>query len=314
MGDVFNFQRVVVSLFLSLLLIITFFIPTSFIKAISSPLRGIGRIYPLSLGTEGNENAGIKGYEFEYAYLKTSEWTTLIGDLEDGNSMLRVDMINIPGTGLDLGFGITYNSFNSDINIGLGKGWTSDLHQSVYEDPLTHNVTYVTSTGAKLVFEYDAGTGKYNSPKGFSGELTKTADNNYELTTIGKEKLTFSSDGKLRRMEKCGGGSYNVNYDTSGNPISMIDTISGRNITLTWDATGKLTEVKDSMNQTWTLNYSDDYNKLLSIKKPDNTYSYFTYTDDFKMTEHKDFLGHTYTIGYYTEGVNSGKLKSWTDQ
>ena len=85
MGDVFNFQRVVVSLILSLLLIITFCIPTSFIKAIYYPLRGIGRIYPLSLGTEGNENAGIKGYEFEYAYLKTSEWTTLIGEVPPKN-------------------------------------------------------------------------------------------------------------------------------------------------------------------------------------------------------------------------------------
>jgi len=225
MRTMFNFQRVIISLILSLLLIITFCIPTSFIKAFASPLKGMGKIYPLTLSTEGNDNAGIKGYDYEYAYLKTSEWTTLIADLEDGNSMLRVDMFNIPGTGINLGFGITYNSFNSDLNIGLGKGWTSDLHQSVYEDPLTHDVTHVTSTGAKLIFEYDAGTGKYNSPKGFSGELTKKGDGTYEIKTIGKEKLTFDSSGKLRRMEKCGGGSYEVDYDASGRPTSMIDTI-----------------------------------------------------------------------------------------
>jgi hypothetical protein len=131
----------------------------------------------------------------------------MIADIEDGNFMLRVDMISIPGTGLDLGFGITYNSFNSNLNIGLGKGWTSDLHQSVYEDPSTHNVTYVTATGAKLIFEYDSETGEYKAPKGFAGELTKKEDGTYEIKTIGKEKLTFSSDGKLRKVEKCGGGS-----------------------------------------------------------------------------------------------------------
>ena len=309
----FNFQRVIISLILSLLLIITFCIPTSFIKAFASPLKGMGKIYPLTLSTEGNDNAGIKGYDYEYAYLKTSEWTTLIGDLEDGNSMLRVDMFNIPGTGIDLGFGITYNSFNSDLDIGLGKGWTSDLHQSVYEDPLTHNVTCVSGSGAKLIFEYNTESGKYNSPKGFSGELTKKGDGTYEIKTIGKEKLTFDNTGKLRRVEKCGGGSYEVNYDASGRPSSMIDTISGRNITLTWDETGKLTEVKDSMNQTWTLNYSEDGNKLLSVTKPDNTLTTFNYSEDYKLTEQVDFEGHSYQLGYYTEGANSGKLESWTD-
>jgi YD repeat-containing protein len=102
------------------------------------------------------------------------------------------------------------------------------------------------------------GTGKYNSPKGFSGELQKKGDGAYELKTIDKEKLTFDNNGKFRRMEKCGGGSYEVDYDASGRLTSVVDAISGRNITLTWDETGKLTEVKDSMNQTWTLNYSED--------------------------------------------------------
>ena len=32
----------------------------------------------LTLSTEGNNDAGIKGFDYEYAYLKTSEWTTLI--------------------------------------------------------------------------------------------------------------------------------------------------------------------------------------------------------------------------------------------
>ena len=71
MSDAFNFQRVIISLILSLLLIITFCIPTSFIKAFASPLRGMGKIYPLTLGTEGDNEAGIKGYDYEYAYLKT---------------------------------------------------------------------------------------------------------------------------------------------------------------------------------------------------------------------------------------------------
>jgi len=73
----FNLKRTLLSLILSSLLIITFFIPTSFIRAVSSPLRDMGKLYPLTLTLNGSESAGIKGYEFEYVYLPTSEWTTI---------------------------------------------------------------------------------------------------------------------------------------------------------------------------------------------------------------------------------------------
>ena len=59
MRTMFNFQRVIISLILSLLLIITFCIPIQFVRAFASPLMGMGKIYPLTLGTEGDNEAGI---------------------------------------------------------------------------------------------------------------------------------------------------------------------------------------------------------------------------------------------------------------
>jgi hypothetical protein len=175
-----------------------FFLPSQFIYAVSSPVRNMGRLYPMSLVDEGSNEAGIGGFDYEYSYLPTSEWTSIASDLSDGNMMIRADMIKIPGTGLDLTFGMTYNSFNSLVDIGVGKGWMTDLHQVVSEDSQTHDVTFVTSTGAKLLFEYESGS--YTSPSGFTGTLTKNQNGTYEIKTINKEKLTFNSSGKLTKV------------------------------------------------------------------------------------------------------------------
>ena len=291
----------------------SFFLPSSFIYAISSPVRNMGEMYPLSLVDEGSALAGIKGFEYEYGYLPTSDWIGLVSDLGDGNFIVRADIINIMGTGLNLQLGMTYNSYNSTVDIGAGKGWMTDLHQVVSEDGTTHDVTFVTATGAKLLFEYDSGN--YISPLGFSGTLTKKIDGTYEIKTLGKEKLTFNTSGKLTKVERCGGGSYNVGYDGNGRPITITDPMSSRSVTLTWDQGGRLTDVTDSMSQNWEFNYSESGGKLISIEKPDSSVSEFSYDDNlnYKMIGHSDFLSNDYVISYYTSGGNTGKLESITD-
>jgi len=136
----------VLSILIIFMMFCSFFLPSSFIYAVTSPVRNMGEMYPLSLVDEGNALAGIKGFEYEYGYLPTSEWIGLVSDLGDGNFIVRADIINILGTGLNLQLGMTYNSYNSTIDIGAGKGWMTDLHQVVSEDGVTHDVTFVTAT------------------------------------------------------------------------------------------------------------------------------------------------------------------------
>ena len=76
-----NLKSLVISLLVIFMMFCSFFLPSSFIYAISSPVRNMGEMYPLSLVDEGSALAGIKGFEYEYGYLPTSDWIGLVSDL-----------------------------------------------------------------------------------------------------------------------------------------------------------------------------------------------------------------------------------------
>jgi hypothetical protein len=62
-------------------------------------------------------------------------------DLESRNVLFHALLLSIQGTSLSIPFFLTYNSMNAGEDIGLGKGWVSNLHSCVREDDQTHNIT-----------------------------------------------------------------------------------------------------------------------------------------------------------------------------
>ena len=85
-------KKVVFSLFLLFVLPFTFSVlPMEYCHAVGTPTYWDSRVYPLGLVDEGSINAGLKGRATEYLYQSTSEWTTQIADLEDGNFMMQVN-------------------------------------------------------------------------------------------------------------------------------------------------------------------------------------------------------------------------------
>jgi YD repeat-containing protein len=265
----------------------------------------------LANASSGSDLAGIKGYSFEVATLVTSKWTTFHTDLRDGNLLFMAKPCDIFGTGKSVSFEITYNSFNHDLDVGLGKGWTSNLFEMVEEDPLTHHVTYINKTGAKFVFIWDNSLGKYNSPKGFEGNLTKQTNGSYQITDWYYITTNFDTNGKLQKYSRLNLDLITLQYDTAGFPVSIKDPISNRTLTFTWNQS-HITEAKDSMNQTWKINYSTDNSKLLSLEKPDQSKTEFTYdTNNFLLTQ-KDFTGQTYSVSYFSSGNNLNKVSTLT--
>jgi len=298
---------------LSLLLFFSFSIPLPFVRAITSPSYWSSRNYKTCQVYNGSSDAGLKGHDYEYAHLPTSEWTEMVADLQSGNHMLRAELFNLPGTPLPLAFALTYNSLNSAVDIGMGLGWVSNLHTCVDEDSSTHDLTYVTGTGAKLVFDWDSGTSKYLNPPGFAGKAEELQGGGYKITPLGSGSLTFNSDGKLTEIkDRCGTGKQTVGY-TDGRPTSLTDYLSNRAITLTWSEGGKLTAVTDPMSHAWGFAYDEGGNYLTGLAKPGGGAASFEYNGPSnKMDSHTDFESNEYMIAYHTSGTYTGWLNLWT--
>lgn len=297
------------SVFLVLFLLFSFsVIPYEFCHAVGSPTFWDSRIYPMGLVEDGSTEAGIKGFANEYGYFSTSQWTQVVFDLQNGGLVCQANLIQIPGTILPLTFSLTYSSKNANVDIGMGKGWTSNLHTCVSEDAQTHDLTYITSTGAKIVFEYDSQTSSYTNPNSFTGLATENQDGTYTIQTLDGQIATFSSNSKLASLSSLAGGNLIIGYDGSGRPETITDYKSSRSITLTWDVNGVLTEVEDSIGNTWLFSY--DSSNLVEIQQPSNEspnpeiHTSFGYDGNHQLTSQTDFEGFEYEVTYH-ECVNN---------
>lgn len=296
---------------LTILMLFTFsIIPLEFCHAVGTPSYFDSRVYPQGLIDEGDTEAGLKGREAEYLYQSTSEWTTQIADLEDGNFIMQVNPISLPGIPHPVSVSLTYNHMNAGIDIGLGKGWMTNLHACVEEDSQSHDLTYVTGTGAIIVFTWDSQTSTYNNPPGFVGEAKEEVGGGYTIAPLGEGSLHFDTNGKLTGItERCSTNGLEITYD-SGKPVSVEDILTGRTVTLSWNGSGKQTTLTDSMSQSWTLGYSQSGDDLISVTQPGTTPpdAEFGYDANHRMTSHTDFAGYTYEMAYIASGDHANKL------
>ena len=232
-------------------------------------------------------------------------------DLESGNFLFHAHLLTIQGTSLSIPFFLTYNAMNAGEDIGLGKGWLSNLHTCVSEDDQTHDITYISPTGAKLVFSYDSQSQTWDNPTGFTGSLTQNISNEYIVTSLEGMTQTFDSDGKLIHVSPRDGIGYTIAY-TTGRPSSVTDDLhANRTYSLAYNGTGKLTSLTDGLSQSWSFGYDANENKLESITQPGQSAPscFFGYDANYRMTSHEDFEGFTYDIAY--EASSPYRITSW---
>ncbi len=92
---------------------------------------------PLYVGTltGGSTDAGLPNRTDEKVTMATSEWTNLVTNLDTGNHLVTVDLLNIPSaSGLPMNLQLVHNSMNASVDIGVGKGWMTNVHTCVSED------------------------------------------------------------------------------------------------------------------------------------------------------------------------------------
>ena len=313
-----SFTTTLSSFFLILFLIFSFSVlPMEFCHAVGSPTFWDSRVYPLGLVDEGSTEAGIKGFSNEYGYFSTSQWTQFVFDIQNGGLIAQANLIQLPGTLLPLTFSLAYSSKNAGVDIGMGKGWVSNLHSCVSEDAQTHDLTYITPTGAKIVFEYDSQASSYTNPNSFTGVAIENQDGTYTIQTLDGQIATFSSNGKLASLSSLAGGLLEVGYDGSGRPETVTDDKSSREITLTWDVNGVLTQVEDTIGNAWLFSY--DSSNLVEIQQPSDEspnpeiHTTYGYDANHKMTSQVDFEGFEYEITYHSSGYQANKVATFVE-
>ena len=313
--SVFSRPSKALSMLLSLIFSIACILPANaqtFVSA--SPLSYSSQ----TLLENAQTGAGLNGSKMEYAMMPTTTWTTLLAHLPTGNLVVRAELFDIPGAGIPLKFGLTYNSFHKDINLGLGKGWMSDLHTSALRDPLTNTIRYVSPTGTLLVFPYSSAQNKYLNPLGFSGQAIYHSNGNISITDLNLQTQTFNPQGQLIEVKQCSGGSFTISYNTNGQAISMSDPVSQRSIDLEWNSAGMLVSVLDPMEHEWKLGYSQDYQQLLSLQQPETpeteiAKSHFEYNSQSFITKQTTFQEYNIALSYHSSGFASGKISAWSD-
>jgi len=268
-----------------------------------------------SFGLDFSKEAGLNTRDYEYGYLPTSQWTKMMINLSNGNQLIQADLINLPGTPITMQFSITYNSSNALTDIGIGKGWISNLHARIYEEPESNDIIYLDGSGFLREFVWSEELQKYLNPFGFSGSLEKLQTGFYKIVPLNDNPIVFDNNGKLIEIQdRFGPGRLIITHNDDGQPIFVTDFLSGRSLTLTWDISGYLTSIKDMMNYEWKFIRNSEH-FLTELIKPENIDIKALFGYDIssgRMLSFTDFENQTYLSEYYTSGANTGFLKTWT--
>jgi RHS repeat-associated protein len=222
-------------------------------------------------------------------------------NLASGNATVNASDLQLAGRGgLGVGLGRSYSSRTTDAGM-FGPGWFSSTGTDVRIDSLgTSRKIVTTGGGTKIVFSFDAVSGKWTPPPGINAVLeadgtgwklswyqngsTQWFDANGRLTTLTDREATSKGDIPNRIAY-----SY-----TSGRLTTITDTY-GR--TTTFAYTGTLVDtITDPIGRVWNYDYTGG--KLTSVTNPAGDVTTYTYNSGHGDLETMTVNGDTTTITY----------------
>jgi YD repeat-containing protein len=250
-----------------------------------------------------------------------------------GNYVNQVTDLALPGRGLPLAAGRTYNSLDATSG-PLGPGWSFSYAAHLTVNP-DGSVTFSAEDGAQYLFVPD-GSGGFVRPTATYTDLAQLGDGSYQLTRRdgvvdhfdatghwlsetdrNGNALTFSySSGQLTGITDSVGRSVTLSYDGSGRLTGLAAPLS-RSVSYTYDASGRLATVTDLAGATTTYGY-DASNRLTTITDA-NGHVVVTneYGADGRVSAQTDANGNRSTFGWdaasgtatYTDPAG----QAWTD-
>lgn len=180
-------------------------------------------------------------------------------DVATGNFWHTFGGLSIPGRGMPLNFGFTYNSTAANADGPLGFGWTHSYNMRLGFTPNPTSPTTVTvsqENGSQVNF-FGSGT-TWAPPPRANATLTKNGDGTWTYTRRGTQAYTFDSTGRLVSMrnltDPATGYTTTVTYPSSTQMV--VTDPAGRTLTFTLNASGRVTSVADSTGRSVSFTYT----------------------------------------------------------
>jgi YD repeat-containing protein len=246
-------------------------------------------------------------YSYDFAKIRLSPKNATGGtDLYSRNFSWGTSLVGLPGrSGLDTGFGISYNSLvwtkdtvnnaivfdadNSNVTPGFRMGFPTI--EPVYYDSQTGKFAYlmVTPSGSRVEFRQTAASTVYETADSSYTQL-KINDNGTPDSSADSLTLTVTNTGGTNMLYEWKNGAYRCQRITDRN---------GNYITINHDTDGKLQTVTDTLGRVVTVNYTTDgYPNTITQTWKDNngqgpgnitrTYATFTYSTQAITTNFRD--------------------------
>jgi|GEM_PF-3214627 RHS repeat-associated core domain len=213
------------------------------------------------------------------------------------NLLINKSLFNIPGRGIPIQDGLTYNSLDSEKGpVGIGWHLNSDMSLTETEDG---SIIFNGGDGSGITFSANS-DGSYTSPPGIYltlEDLDIPYTTSYSITDKDQTVYTFT-DGKLTKIVDRNDNTTTFAYNAKGLLDTMTDA-SGRSLSYTY-TNGLLTEITDPAQRSYRLAYQNNY--LTSVTDPNSEVVSITYDINGHLNTFVDSLERDTTFNIGTNG------------
>jgi RHS repeat-associated protein len=131
--------------------------------------------------------------------------------------------LHIPGRGFDFVFARTYRSQAIYSGV-LGWGWDHNYNKRLVE-LYSGDIIYYDGSGRRERYKKDQNTGKYQSPKGWFVELSRSEDGQFYLIYPDRTIEHYDSIGRLIKIQDRNRNYMEFYYNVSGQLSAIMDTM-----------------------------------------------------------------------------------------
>jgi RHS repeat-associated protein len=173
--------------------------------------------------------------------------------------------LTVPGLNRGLTLSRTYNSQAGaqGLHGPLGYGWSSEFGQSLSLDPSGEAATITNADGSQVTFTKVGES--FTAPAWVQATLSKTGEGTYRYTLPNQRVFSFSSAGRLTKIEDRNGNTTTLAYNEAGQLEAVTDP-SGRKLSFAYNGEGLIESVKDPMGH--VVKYGYEGGNLASVTEP----------------------------------------------
>ena len=192
----------------------------------------------------------------------------------NGSQILVHPTYALSGSRASISLSHVFNSSEQGADIGYGKGFRLNYHQTMTAKKIGSTDYYCQTDGdgTRRYFAKDTTDSKWKDELDQTRILTLDSSNRYTVTDKDGGKQHFLN-GLLVKEEDASGNTLSILHNAS--KIVKLTDGSGREVNLAYGSDGHLSKLTDAAGRVTTFAYTNGF--LTSITDPDGAVSRFTY-------------------------------------